>query len=135
MLLLLSVLFQNPHDYKLALSHEYGEYMINSDNEVTQIFKEFSLIHKTDSNPTLLVTPQILVDKLGNNSCYSPEYAEELCMYLNKDTDSWNTLIDFHKVISSLKDDPIPELVITEKHSLIIFLNWLWNLPSLRINN
>lgn len=118
--------------FKEGLSHEYGEYIIDCDNETIQIFKELSRIPKTNNDSALPVTPQMLVDKLGNISCYSSEYANELCMYLNMDADSWNTLIDFHKVISVLKDNNIPELVINEKHSLIIFLNWLWNLPSLK---
>lgn len=48
------------------------------------------------------------------------------------DTDAWHTLIDFHKIASALPENNIPDFPFNEKHALILFLEELYNLPSLK---
>lgn len=117
--------------FKEALSLDNDESNNASEDESIQIYKKLSLVSKCSTDSS--ITPKMLADKLGRISLYAPEYAEELCLFQRMDEDAWNTLIDFHSKIASLNDENIPDCPITEKESLIIFLNWLWNLPSLRL--
>lgn len=117
--------------FKEALSLDNDESNNASEDEAVQIYKKLSLVSKCSTDSS--ITPKMLADKLGRISLYAPEYAEELCLFQHMDEDAWNTLIDFHSKIASLDDENIPDCPITEKESLIIFLNWLWNLPSLRL--
>lgn len=118
--------------FKEALAVESKETSTIVDDEATAVYKKFSKIPKTITDNQLSVTPEILVNKLGHISRYSPEYASELCQYIYMDADAWNTLIDFHKITSALSENNIPDYTFNETESLLIFLNWLWNLPSLK---
>lgn len=51
---------------------------------------------------------------------------------IQMDTDAWHTLIDFHKIASALPENNIPDFPFNEKHALILFLEELYNLPSLK---
>lgn len=102
------------------------------DDEMTELYERLSKISKSDTYTQLSITPEMLTDKLDQISRYSLEYAEELCMYLSMDADAWHTLIDFHKIASALPEDNIPNFPFNEKHALILFLEELYNLPSLK---
>ncbi|HHT87462.1 MAG TPA: hypothetical protein GX002_00390 [Clostridiales bacterium] len=117
--------------FREALSINIDKSNNVSEDESIQILKKLSQVsmRSTDSS----ITPQMLTDRLGCISRYAPEYAEELCLFQRMDADAWNTLIEFHNKIASLDDENIPNYPINEKESLIILLNWLWNLPSLRL--
>lgn len=118
--------------FKEALVVESAEAPTTLEDEATTLYKELSHVSKTITDTQLSVTPQMLVNKLGHISRYSPEYASELCQYLYMDTDAWNTLIDFHKIMFALSENNIPDYTFSEKQSLLLCLNWLWNLPSLK---
>jgi len=118
--------------FKEALNVESAETSALVDDEATALYGELSQISKTAGESSLSVTPEMLVNKLGHISRYSPEYASELRQYLSMDMDAWNTLIDFHKIISALSESNIPDYTFSERQSLLLCLNWLWNLPSLK---
>lgn len=118
--------------FKEALVVESVEAPTTTDDKATALYKELSHVSKTITDTQLSVTPEMLVNKLRHISRYSPEYASELCQYLYMDTDAWNTLIDFHKIMSTLSESNIPDYTFSERQSLLLFLNWLWNLPSLK---
>jgi len=118
--------------FKEALSVESAETPALVDDEATALYGKLAKISKIAAESSLSVTPEMLVNKLGHISRYSPEYASELCQYLSMDMDAWNTLIDFHKIISALSDSNIPDYTFSERQSLLLCLNWLWNLPSLK---
>lgn len=118
--------------FKEALSIESVEVPALVDDDATALYGKLSQISKTTAESSLSVTPEMLIHKLGHISRYSPEYASELCQYLPMDMDAWNTLIDFHKIISALSESNIPDYTFSERQSLLLCLNWLWNLPSLK---
>lgn len=118
--------------FKEALSVESAETSALVDDEATALYGKLSQISKNATESSLSVTPEMLINKLGHISRYSPEYASELCQYLSMDMDAWNTLIDFHKVMSALSENNIPDYTFNERQSLLLCLNWLWNLPSLK---
>lgn len=118
--------------FKEALRIESAETSASVNDETTALYDKLSQISKNTAESSLSVTPEMLVSKLGHISRYSPEYASELCQYLSMDMDAWNTLIDFHKIISALSEENISDYTFSERQSLLLCLNWLWNLPSLK---
>lgn len=117
--------------FKEALAFEPIENSDLYEDECTRCYAKLSSISKQNITQSQK-TAYDLADKLGEIGMYSPEAATELCKFINMDSDTWDTLIKFHQKISLLTEENIGESTINEKQSLIIFLNWLWNLQSLR---
>ena len=69
------------------------------------------------------------LEKIGFSS---PEDAQKLKNYRYAETDTWVVLELFHKVMLAYADENIEDLPFGEKDCLLILLNWLVDIPSLR---
>lgn len=94
---------------------------------------KFCRIMATEQNSNIKsITPDMLSGKLEEIGLYSFEDAQKLKNYRYVKSDTWMTLELFHKVMLSYTDENIEGLPFGEKDCLLVLLNWLVDIPSLR---
>lgn len=76
--------------------------------------------------------PETLCSKLESTDYYFQlEDAQNLLKYRNAEPETWHTLEAFHQLILSYPEENIAGQTFTEQESLLIFLYWLADIPSL----
>ncbi|MCI7169752.1 hypothetical protein MSB04_04915 [bacterium] len=115
--------------FKEALEVEYSQQNNSIDDEMCM----FCRIMAVEKNTNIkAITPNMLYEKLEKIGFSSPEDAQKLKNYRYAETDTWVVLELFHKVMLAYADENIEDLPFGEKDCLLILLNWLVDIPSLR---
>ena len=76
---------------------------------------------------------QELYDKFSKEEIYSVQNAEYLMRFRCMRQKDWAILKLFHKIILAYPEENIEGLPFNQTLSLLLFMNWLWNVPSLRV--
>lgn len=115
--------------FREALAVEQKKYNVSYNDE----FCDFCRRMSAEDTPVIQdITPEMLYNKLNKADYYfQPEDAESLTKYRHAEPGTWETLELYHKIIFTYPEGNIEGMTFSEKDSLLIFLYWLIDIPSL----
>lgn len=115
--------------FREALEVEYSKQSNPVDDEMCEFCRIMADEKQTEMQA---ITSDMLYKKLNKIRVDTPKDAVMLKNYRYTNSDTWITLELYHKVMLAYSDDNIEDLPFGEKDCLLILLNWLSDIPSLK---
>ena len=115
--------------FREALEVEYCKHKHSVEDEMCQ-FCQTMVKEKYDNLKT--ITPYMLYKKLEKLGFCTSKDAKKIKMFRYAKSSTWTVLELYHKVMIAYSDNNIENLPFGEKDCLLILLNWLSDIPSLK---
>lgn len=120
--------------FREALKEQKSNKTDQYQDETAEFLRKISAVGEQDILSD--ISPQMLSDLLSEKhpGYWDCDFARTLVLFTKLDDKAWETLILFHSLIQENKNVKIQDRV-DFKDGVLLLLDWLWCIPSLRINN